>query len=117
LRFYNDVAYHDYNALALDNEGDEIVKSIGNKSVMVLRNHGLLAVADSIELAMYRLYYLEKSCEIQVKTLSTSKSITHIDESVCNQTYEQFKKVKSPREAFIALVARVDGEYKVNFRD
>lgn len=70
MRFYDDISYHDFHGLAVDNEGKQIVDSLGKKKVMILRNHGLLVTAESIEMALYLLYYLEISCDIQIKAMS-----------------------------------------------
>lgn len=106
LRFYNDVAYHDYGGLALDNEGEAIVASLQDKTVMILRNHGLLVTGDSVAHAMYLAYYLEVCCEIQLKTLATGQGLAELDPQVCQLTYTQFKKIQSVTLDFQELVER-----------
>lgn len=113
LRFYNQVAYHSYGGLALDNEGDMIVSDLQDKSVMILRNHGLLSTGSSIAEAMYRAYYLEIACEIQVKTLSMGQSISRIDPKACEATYQQFKKIQTVEIDFRALVERVNAKMAI----
>lgn len=66
-----DVAYHDYEGIALDlDERDRLVHDIGNKHVMILRNHGTLALGKSCADAFLRIYYLERACSMQVRALS-----------------------------------------------
>jgi hypothetical protein len=49
LEFYNRVAYHDYEGIALSNaEKQRLVADLGDKAVMILRNHGLLTVGATI---------------------------------------------------------------------
>ncbi|WP_162902184.1 class II aldolase/adducin family protein [Facilibium subflavum] len=117
LRFYDDVAYHDFNGLALENEGDEIVESLKHKKVMVLRNHGLLTTGKSLEEALYLLYYLEKVCELQIKTLSTGQKLIEIPDKLCAKTKAQFDKILSPYKEFETLVRRIKGKSRVNFND
>ncbi|MBK2123776.1 class II aldolase/adducin family protein [Fangia hongkongensis] len=107
LRFYNDVAYHDFNGLALENEGEEIVASLKGKSVMILRNHGLLTTGIDIETALYRLYYLEICCKLQVLAQSTNQNMVTISEAVCQKTKSQFDRILTPYKEFEALSARV----------
>lgn len=107
LRFYNDVAYHDYNGLVLANEGDEIVQSLKYKKVMILRNHGLLTTGKSIYEALYLLYYLEKVCELQIKLQSVNNSLTELDEAVCLKTKAQFERILTPEKEFAVLKRRV----------
>lgn len=104
LRFYGKVAYHNFNGLALDNEGEEISKSLGtDKEVMILKNHGLLSIGNNIEEAFYRIFYLEQACEIQIKTLSMGKPIISIDKTLCEKTSQQFGKVINYKKAFDEL--------------
>lgn len=117
LRFYNDVAYHDFDGLALKNEGEEIVKSLGNKKVMILRNHGLLTTGRSIEVALYLLYYLEVVCEIQIKTLSSGGKIIYPSREISQKTKSQFDSVLSPEFEFDALTRRIAGRSRVNYQD
>lgn len=116
LRFYNDVAYHEMNGLALENEGEEMVKSLGDKKVMILRNHGLLTTGATIEIATYFMFYLECACKIQVKALSTGQPIAEIPESVCEKTKAQFDSILSPEVDFQAMVRRIEGRSRVDFR-
>ncbi|MFZ9036214.1 MAG: class II aldolase/adducin family protein [Francisellaceae bacterium] len=107
LRFYDDIAYHDYNGLALDNEGVEIAESLGDKTVMILKNHGLITTGESIEQALYRLYYMEKCCELQIKTQASGQTIQPISSEICEKTKAQFDKIAHPDFEFQALVRRV----------
>lgn len=117
LRFYDDVAYHEFNALALEDEGEQIVKALGDKSVMILRNHGLLTTGSSIEQAMYQLYYLETVCRLQIKTLSAGMELSSIPAAICIKTRQQFQSIQTPELEFQVLIARIEGRSSTNFRD
>lgn len=72
MEFYNRIAYHDYEGVALnDNEKVRLVSDLGNHNAMILRNHGLLTVGDSPSRAFLRMFYLERACEIQIEAQST----------------------------------------------
>ena len=65
--FYGRVSYHDYEGLAVDiDERQRLVRDLGDNPVMILRNHGLLAVGTSIPLAFSNLFNLQFACETQV---------------------------------------------------
>src|SRR5215470_16885575 len=54
--FYDEIAYVDYNGLALDySEGERLARALGDKSVLLLRNHGVLVVGRSAAQAFERL--------------------------------------------------------------
>ena len=69
-----DIAYHDYEGLATDlDERARLVRDIGDRHVMLLRNHGTLAVGSSIGACFLRLYFLERACEAQVLMLAAGR--------------------------------------------
>jgi ribulose-5-phosphate 4-epimerase/fuculose-1-phosphate aldolase len=62
-----DLAYHDYEGIALDlDERERLVHDIGKKNVMLLRNHGTLTVGESAAAAFLRMFFLERACKMQV---------------------------------------------------
>jgi ribulose-5-phosphate 4-epimerase/fuculose-1-phosphate aldolase len=64
-----DLAYHDYEGVALDHdERPRIQKDLGDKNVMLLRNHGTLTVGQTCAEAFLRMYFLERACTMQVRT-------------------------------------------------
>jgi ribulose-5-phosphate 4-epimerase/fuculose-1-phosphate aldolase len=62
------LAYHDYEGVALrEDEKLWLVHDLGDKNFFMLRNHGLLTVADTIPDAFLRLYTFESACMIQLR--------------------------------------------------
>ncbi|MHC6225966.1 class II aldolase/adducin family protein [Pseudomonas sp. X10] len=92
MEFYGKVAYHDYEGIALDmDEQQRLVADLGDKPVMILRNHGLLTLGRSVAEAFLRMYYLEKACEIQLAALSAGQLVLPSHE-VCAHTERQFNE-------------------------
>ncbi|WP_397451048.1 class II aldolase/adducin family protein [Pseudomonas sp. NA-150] len=90
MEFYGRVAYHEYEGIALNfSEKERLVADLGDKSVMILRNHGLLSVGDSVQQAFLRMYYLEKACDIQIAAQAGGALRIPSDE-VCRRTEQQF---------------------------
>uniref|UniRef100_A0A671Q1L9 Alpha-adducin n=1 Tax=Sinocyclocheilus anshuiensis TaxID=1608454 RepID=A0A671Q1L9_9TELE len=69
-----EVAYHDYHGILVDEEENVLIqKDLGPKSkVLILRNHGLVSVGETIEEAFYYIHNLVTACEIQVRTLASA---------------------------------------------
>ncbi|KAK3523872.1 hypothetical protein QTP70_011837 [Hemibagrus guttatus] len=69
-----EVAYHDYHGILVDEEEKILIqKNLGPKSkVLILRNHGLVSVGETIEEAFYYIHNLVTACEIQVRTLASA---------------------------------------------
>jgi ribulose-5-phosphate 4-epimerase/fuculose-1-phosphate aldolase len=71
-----DVAFHDYEGVAVDlDERDRLVANLGDKSAMILRNHGTLAVGKNVGECFVKLYFLERACQAQVMALSAGQDV------------------------------------------
>lgn len=92
LGFYGDVAYDPtYNGLAFDEtEGERLARALGDKSVLMMANHGVLVVGKTIPQAFERLYFLERAAQAQVLALSTGRSLRLVPEPVIKTTAAQF---------------------------
>lgn len=72
----SDVAFHDYEGVAVDlSERERLVANLGNKSAMILRNHGTLAVGGNVGECFVKLYFLERACQAQVMALSAGSDV------------------------------------------
>jgi len=61
------IAYHDFEGVALDHdERPRLVADLGQKNVMILRNHGTLTVGRTVAEAFTQMYFLERACAMQV---------------------------------------------------
>ena len=92
LMFHDDIAYDThYNGLAFDqSEGERMAAVLGSKSVLMLGNHGVLVVGESIEAAFERLYFLERVAHLQILAMSTGQPLKQIPESVIRATVAQY---------------------------
>ena len=67
------IAYHDFQGTAVDvAERQSLAEDLGGADCLVLRNHGLLVVGRSIPDAFYRMYNLDKACQIQTMALGAA---------------------------------------------
>nr|WP_319249401.1 class II aldolase/adducin family protein [uncultured Celeribacter sp.] len=91
LQFYDQIAYHDYEGIALDlSERDRIVASMGDKPVLVLRNHGLLTTGPSAAAMFNMMFYLERACDIQVATLSMGQPLRAVPNDIARHVAAQY---------------------------
>jgi ribulose-5-phosphate 4-epimerase/fuculose-1-phosphate aldolase len=68
------LAYHDYEGIALNlDERERLVADLGDKTIMLLRNHGGLAVGPDAGAAFIGIYYLEEACRQQIMALSAGR--------------------------------------------
>ena len=88
------VSYHDYEAIALNlEERERIVNDLGDKRILVLRNHGLLTVGETIGEAFFWMARMENACQYQVDILSCGREIQELSEATQNFVMEQGKKL------------------------
>ena len=110
----HDVAYHDYEGIATDlEERERLVADIGTKNAMILRNHGTLAVGDSVGACFLRLYFLERACEAQVLMLSAGRENLNnppqgVDHKVASQSNPKGMGMLAERLAWPALLRKLD---------
>jgi ribulose-5-phosphate 4-epimerase/fuculose-1-phosphate aldolase len=119
LQFYNQVAYHDYEGIALDHdECPRLVADLGDKPVMILRNHGLLTVGRTVPEAFMLMYYLEKACEIQLNAQMAGAELIFPSREVCEHTQAQYGMNEGsdwaiqPWDALIRMIDRIDPGYR-----
>lgn len=77
------VGYHPFEGITTDaDEQARIVTALGDNSVLVLRNHGLLSVGRTIGEALAWMFAAQKACEIQIAASSTGRPQTQPDAKV-----------------------------------
>ena len=112
-QLHNMVAYHDFEGITIHaDEGPRVLKSIGNKPAVILRNHGLLAWGGAVPETFAILWTLQRACEIQLATFSMGPAIPVAEEVAarCTRDSLQFdvNHGGAGKDVFDALVRQVD---------
>ncbi len=115
----NSLAYHDYEGVALnDGEKPRLVADMGNKTFLMLRNHGLLTVGKTIADAFLSMYTFESACAIQVRAMSGGAPLRQIPEPIIENAMNQARQVTQSQYGALAWPAllrkleRDDPEYR-----
>ena len=67
MQVHDDVAYHDYEGIALDlDERERLINDMGENNLLILRNHGTLTLGTNCAIAFLRMYFLENACKTQI---------------------------------------------------
>jgi ribulose-5-phosphate 4-epimerase/fuculose-1-phosphate aldolase len=91
LMFADGVAYHELEGIAVDlDERSRLIDDLGDQSVMILRNHGLLTVGKSVAQAFRKIYYLERACRLQLDVMRTGAKISLPSDEVSKHTAKQW---------------------------
>jgi len=106
------VAYHDFEGITVHaDEGARLVKNIGDKPAVILRNHGLLAWGPTLASTFYTLFILQRACDIQVACAALG-AVIPIPEDIQRRCQADAAKVNTDpdfgRENFDAMVRLID---------
>jgi len=118
MRFWNSIAYHDYEGLALElDEQARLVRDLGTHKAMILRNHGLLTCGASIPETFDTMYYLERACQTQISAMAGGAQLRIPAPAVAEKTASQFRglpyKPKRPEwKALLRMLDKTDPSYK-----
>ena len=92
MRFYNRVAmFNDFGGLGFEEESNKMAACIGNNRVMILANHGILTVGQTVAQAFDELYYFEKACETYITALSTQKELKFVSHEIAEKTAQEWE--------------------------
>jgi ribulose-5-phosphate 4-epimerase/fuculose-1-phosphate aldolase len=112
------LAYHDYEGLALnEEEKPRLVADLGDKSHMILRNHGLLTVGRTAAEAFLAMFLLERACKIQILAQAGGE-LVNIPDPVLRQVESQVKAVTVGQGAaltwpgLLRKLDRIDPSYR-----
>ncbi|EFH09907.1 class II aldolase/adducin family protein [Pseudoroseomonas cervicalis] len=120
MELHDRVAIHDYEGIAADDnlgERERIVRDLGDRPCLILRNHGLLTIGRTVGEAFYWMYYLEQSCRIQVAAQSTGAPLALPPLEMVQRVREQ--AADSPVKGWLpwqALKRKMDRE-QPDYRD
>jgi ribulose-5-phosphate 4-epimerase/fuculose-1-phosphate aldolase len=115
---YGQVASHPFEGAALDmDEQGRLQRDLGDKPLMILRNHGMLAVGGSVAEAFLLTYYFQRSCEMQVATLSCGAPYELVSEDVARKMAGAFARFRKGTpcidwEAVKRQLDRIDPGYR-----
>ncbi|HSY30172.1 MAG TPA: class II aldolase/adducin family protein [Burkholderiaceae bacterium] len=88
------LAYHDYEGVALnDAEKPRLLHDMGDKTYLMLRNHGLLTVGKTIADAFLNMYVFEAACTIQIRAQAGGGELIQIPAAIINGAQQQAKMV------------------------
>jgi ribulose-5-phosphate 4-epimerase/fuculose-1-phosphate aldolase len=105
------VAYHELEGVTVDTgERSRIVRDLGDKHVMVLRNHGLLSWGGNVAEAYLRLWTLQRACDVQVAAGLAGGELNRLSPQVIERMLGESGPGESRtcQDVFAALVRMVD---------
>ena len=113
------LGYHDYEGVALRaDEKQRLVRDLGKNSFFMLRNHGLITVAENVPDAFLLMYTFKSACMIQVRAQAGGGKLTEIDARIIATAQQQAAEVTNGAVGALAWPAllrkldRIDPSYR-----
>jgi len=86
-QIYQQVAYHEFEGITVDpDEKPRLIADLGTRNLMILRNHGLLALGASVPAAFTALWTLQRACEIQLAAQQSGQPLRPVTEKAALQS-------------------------------
>jgi ribulose-5-phosphate 4-epimerase/fuculose-1-phosphate aldolase len=123
LQVIGDIAYHDYEGTARSpEERARFLADLGDRHIMVLRNHGLLIVGTSIAAAFVATYRMERACAMQLAFQQSGAELNPIRGEVVSaaRDHARIRRTAGGRNdparfewpALLRKLDRIDPSYK-----
>lgn len=113
------ISYHDYEGVALNpDEKQRLVADLGRSNVMILRNHGTMALGPTVADAFLGIYTLERACMMQIMAQSGGGNLRHVAKPIVDGIMAQAKQVTKGMGGALAWPAllrkldRIDASYR-----
>jgi ribulose-5-phosphate 4-epimerase/fuculose-1-phosphate aldolase len=117
--FAGQIAYHDFEGVTVrSEEGERLIEHLGDRRVMLLKNHGILVMGRTLPEAFIKHWSLQRACEIQVATASMGTPIEVPAEVIATHQRDLGKVAipggagKADFDAMVRLVDRIDRSWR-----
>ena len=117
--FAGQIAYHDFEGVTVrSEEGERLVRNLGDKRVMFLKNHGILVMGRTLPEAFIKHWSLQRACEIQLATMSMGQPL-EVPSDVVAVHQRDLSKTQIPGgpgaadfAAMVRLVDKIDTSWR-----
>lgn len=93
-RFFGSIAYDDhFNGIAdAVTEGERMARAMADKRILFLANHGVVVVGETIAQVFDDVYYLERSCQVQILAMQAGHKLNVMSDAMAQSTHDQFAR-------------------------
>ena len=108
MRFFNRVAIDTgYDGMGLGEEGERLAGCLGNRAVLMMGQHGVLTVAETVGQAFDLIYTFEKGAETYLRALSTGRPLAIASDAVAEKTAQQWEAEAHAGDRHLAAIRAV----------
>lgn len=105
MRFYNRIAIDDgFDGMGMGEEAERLATVLGNKRLVIMGNHGVMVVGDTVAKVFDELFYFERAAETLITALSTGRELRIASHEVAEKTARQFEDYPGFAERHLAAL-------------
>lgn len=118
MRFYERVALDDgYGGMGFEEESERLVSALGDKSILMMGNHGVMVTGPTVAQAFDELYYLERACDTLVHAYMTGKELRVASHEVAQRTCREWLEYPEFAEGHFKELKAILDEEEPSYRD
>jgi len=110
--FFNRTVIDDgYGGLAFEDEGERCARLFDDPSrkVMIMGNHGVMVIGDSVADTFNRLYYFERAAETYIRALQTGRELRVLPDEIAEKTARELETYPEPGERQLSELRAILG--------
>ncbi len=117
-RFYGRIAFDDgFSGMGLGDEAERLSTTLGNKSVLLMGNHGVMTTGPNVATAFDELYYFEKACETLITALSSGRELNVLSDEVASTTCQEWLDYPESCDNHLRAIREILDEEEPDYRD
>jgi len=119
MRFFERIAFDtDFGGMALDDaEGDRLAALMGNKSILMMGNHGITVTGPSIAWAFDEMFYFERAAEILMTAYASGRKLRVVPDAVARKTAQEWLDYPHLAEDHLREVKAILDREEPDYRD
>ncbi|MEQ8604343.1 MAG: class II aldolase/adducin family protein [Marivibrio sp.] len=118
MRFYERVAIdEDFDGMGLGDEAERLSTTLGNKQVLMMGNHGVMVVAETVARALDEMIYLERACETVVTAYMTGRELRVAPHAVAAKTAQQWADYPGFSDKHLGAIRAILDEEEPGYRE
>ena len=118
MRFYNRIAVDDgFDGMGLGDEAERLTTKLGNLSVLLMGNHGVLVTGRDVAECFDQIYYFERAAETYITALSTQRELNVVSHEVAEKTARQWEEYPDFAEKHLTAIRTILDREEPEYRD
>ncbi|MBT4519575.1 MAG: hypothetical protein HOC23_06185 [Halieaceae bacterium] len=118
MRFFNRVAVDTgFDGMGLGREAERLAGTLGEHRVLIMGNHGVLVVAETVAGAFDDLYYFERAAETYITALQSGLELNVVSDKVAEKTARQWENYPNAAQKHLSAICAVLEEEEPEYRE